>query len=124
VLSVSVTLSQSQVEKLMNIIEESERNLLEARSILTMNTSTKPASSTPTQQMVPNIDRVQWRVKGGRSAGSGDDFAFDFTQDRDGKVQREKALIIDYIKVKGPFRVENYDVTLSKDGKFLQRVKV
>ena len=37
-------------------------------------------------------------MKGGRSAGSGDDFAFDFTQDRDGKVQRDKVHIIDYIR--------------------------
>jgi len=123
-LSVSVTLSQSQVEKLMSIIEESERNLLEVRSLLTLNLITKPKSPNPAQQSAPNLSGVKWRVKGGRTAGSGDDFAFDFTQDRNGKVQREKAPIIDYIKQKEPFIVENYEVTLSKDGKFLQRVKV
>ena len=123
-MSVSVTLSQSQVEKLMSIIEESERNLLEVRSLLTLNLITKPKSPNPAQQSAPNLSGVKWRVKGGRTAGSGDDFAFDFTQDRNGKVQREKAPIIDYIKQKEPFIVENYEVTLSKDGKFLQRVKV
>ena len=36
-MSVTVTLSQSQIEKLLAIIEEAERGLLEARTILTMN---------------------------------------------------------------------------------------
>ena len=57
-------------------------------------------------------------------AGPSDDFAFNFTQDRDGKVSREKSPIVDYIKQKGPFQAEGYEVTLSKDGKFLQRTRV
>ena len=122
-MSVMVTLSQNQIEKLLSIIEESERCLLEARSILSMNTSAKPAQA-PTQQRTPSIEGVKWRVKGGGSAGPNDDFAFDFTQDRDGKVPKEKAPIIDYIKQKGPFQAEGYEVTLSKDGKFLQRKRV
>jgi hypothetical protein len=122
-LSVTVTLSQNQVEKLLSIIEEGERCLLEAQSILSMNTSTKPAQVS-TQQKTPSIEGVRWRIKGGRSAGPNDDFAFDFTQDRDGKVPKEKAPIFDYIKQKGPFQAEGYEVTLSKDGKFLQRKRV
>jgi hypothetical protein len=39
-LNVTVTLSQSQIGKLLSIIEETERGLLEARTILTMNAST------------------------------------------------------------------------------------
>ncbi len=58
------------------------------------------------------------------AAGSADNFAFDFTQDRDGEVLRDKVPIIEYIKQKGPFRVEGYEVTLSKDDKFLQRTRV
>jgi len=123
-LSVTVTGSQSQIEKLMRIIEESERGLLEVRSILTSSASAKLVTQTQVQQITPNITGVKWRVKGGRAAGSGDDFAFDFTQDRDGKVTRDKAPIVDYIKQRGSFRVDSYEVTLSKDGKFLQRVRV
>jgi len=122
-LSIMVTLSQSQVEKLLSIIEESEKCLLEARSILSMNASTRTVQS-PTNQTTPSIEYIKWRIKGGSSAGPNDDFAFDFTQDRDGNVSREKAPIIDYIKQKGPFQVEGYEVNLSKDGKFLQRKKV
>ncbi len=44
-LSVTVTLSQNQVEKLLGIIEECERCLVEARSILSMNASTKLAQA-------------------------------------------------------------------------------
>ncbi len=122
-MSATVTLSQSQIEQLMSIIEESERCLLEARSILSSNILTKhPPAQAP--QSVLNIGTVNWRVKGGRTAGSNDEFAFDFAQDRDGKTPRDKAPIIDYIKHKGPFRAEGYEVTLSKDGKFLQRIRV
>ena len=122
-LSVTVTLSQNQVEKLLSIIEQSERCLLEARSILSMNASTRQAQAS-TQQKTPSIDGIKWRVKGGGSAGPNDDFAFDFTQDRDGKVPKEKVPILDYIKQKGPFQAEGYEVTLSKDGKFLQRKRM
>ena len=44
-LSVTVTLSHNQVEKLFSIIEESERCLLEARSILSTNVTPKPSPS-------------------------------------------------------------------------------
>jgi len=101
-LSVTVTLSQSQVEKLLGIIEDSERCLLEARSILSMNAISKPAAR----------------------ASPSDDFAFDFVSDRDGRVSKEKEPIVDYIKQKGPFQVEFYEITLSKDWKFLQRKRV
>ena len=92
-LSVTVTLSQNQVEKLLNIIEESERCLLEARTILSMNVVTKPIQ-TPTPN-TPSIDGVNWRVKGGGSAEPNDKFAFDFVSDRGGRVSKEKAPIVD-----------------------------
>ncbi|OGD56005.1 hypothetical protein A3K78_02895 [Candidatus Bathyarchaeota archaeon RBG_13_52_12] len=122
-MSVTVTLSQSHVEKLLNIIDESERCLLEARSLLSMNVSTKQVQ-TPTQQKTPSIQYIKWRVKGGGSAGPSDDFAFDFTQDRDGILSRDKAPIVDYIKQRGPFQVGGYEITLSKDSKFLQRKRM
>jgi hypothetical protein len=116
-------LSQSQVEKLLSIIEQSERCLLEARSILSMNTSTRQAQAS-TQQKTPSIEGIQWRVKGGGSADPSDTFAFDSISDRDGRVSKEKALFVDYIKQRGSFQAEGYEVTLSKDGKFLQRKRV
>ena len=121
-MSITVTLSQSQVEKLLSIIEESERCLLEARSILNIN-ATKPALA-PNQSKIPSIEGIKWRVKGGGAASPSDDFAFDFTQDRDGKVSRDKAPIVDYIKQRVQFQAEGYEVTLSKDGKFLQRKRM
>jgi hypothetical protein len=39
-------------------------------------------------------------------------------------ASKDKALIIDYIKRMGPFQVDGYEVTLSKDGKFLQRMRI
>ena len=122
-MSVTVTLSQSQVEKLLSIIEESERCLLEARSILNTNATSKPAPA-PNQSKTPNIERIKWRIKGGSSASPSDDFAFDFTQDRDGKVTKDKAPLVDYIKQKGLFQAEGYEITLNKDGKFLQRKRM
>ena len=83
-----------------------------------MNASTKPAQAY-TQVKTPSIEGLKWRIKGGASAGPSDDFAFDFTQDQDGKVSRDKAPIVDYIKQKGLFQTEGYEITLSKDGKFL-----
>ena len=122
-LSVTVTLSQSQVEKLLSIIEQSQRCLLEARSILSTNTSTRQAQ-TSTQQKTPSIESIQWRVKGGDSADPSDDFAFDFVSDRNGMIPKEKKAIVDYVKQRGPLWVDEYEVTLSKDGKFLQRKRV
>jgi len=120
-LSVAVTLSQSQIEKLLAIIEETERGLLEARTILTMNASTNQSRTSPHQ---PLIDGVKWRVKGGGSAIPSDDFAFDFVFNRDGTIAKDKIQIVQYIKEKGVLRVEEYEITLSKDGKFLQRIRV
>ena len=122
-LSVTVTLSQNQVDKLLSIIEESERCLLEARTILSTNVASTPTQA-QTQPKTPSIDNIKWRVKGGSSASPSDDFAFDFAQDRDGNMSRDKKSIIDYIKQKGPFQANGYEVTLSKDGKFLQRKRV
>ena len=95
-LSVTVSLSQSQVKKLLNILDEGERCFLEVRSLLSVNPSTKPAQ-VPTQPKTPTIDGIRWRVKGGSAAGPSDDFAFDFTQDRDSKVSRAKVPLMDYI---------------------------
>jgi hypothetical protein len=116
-------LSQNQVEKLLSIIEESERCLLEARSILSMNAVSKPAQIPP-QQKTPGIEGIKWRVKGGGSAGPSDTFAFDFVSDRDGRVPKEKVPIADYIKQRGPFQADGFEITLSKDGKFLQRKRM
>lgn len=80
-MSVTVTLSQNQVEKLLNIIEESERCLLEARTILCTNASTRPAQTT-TKLKPPSIEYIKWRVKGGASAGPSDTFEFDFARAR------------------------------------------
>ena len=122
-MSVTVTLSQNQIEKLLSILDEGEKCFLEARSLLSSNASIKSVQ-VPIQQKTLNISNIKWRIKGGVSAGPSDDFAFDFTQDRDGKVSRDKAQIVDYIKQKGPFQVEGYEVNLSKDGKFLQMKRV
>ena len=122
-MSVTVTLSQSQVEKLLSVIEECERCLHEARSILTMNAITKP-NQVPAQSKTPSIDEIKWRVKGSGSAEPSDDFAFDFVSDRDGRTSKEKKALIDHIKQRGPLRVDEYEVTLSKDGKFLQRIRM
>ena len=90
-MSVTVTLSQNQVEKLLSIIEQSERCLLEARSILSMNASTRQAQAST--QKTPSIEGIQWRVKGGGSADPSDTFAFDFVSDRDGRVSKDKVPI-------------------------------
>ena len=73
---------------------------------------------------MPSIDGVRWRVKGGGSAEPSDDFAFDFVSDRDGRIPKEKKAIVDHVKQRGPLRVDEYEVTLSKDGKFLQRIRM
>jgi len=122
-LSATVTLNQNQIEKLMEIIEESERCLLEARRIIASQATAK-RSITKEADSIPNISKINWRVKGGRIAGSADEFAFDFALDREGQIPRDKAPIIDYIKKRGKLGVDGFDVTRSKDGKFLQRVKV
>ena len=122
-LSVTVSLSQSQVEKLLNILDEGERCFLEVRSLLSFNPSFKPAQ-VPTQPKTPTIDGIRWRVKGGSAAGPSDDFAFDFTQHRDGKVSRAKVPLMDHIKQRGPFQAKGYEITLSKDGKFIQWKRV
>ncbi len=122
-LSVTFTLNQNQVEKLLNIIEENERCLLEAQTILSTNAIFKPTQTTE-QQKTTSIEDIKWRVKGSSSAVPSDDFAFDFIHDRDVKVSSDKIPIVDHIKWKGPFQAGGYEVTLSKDGKFLQRKRV
>ena len=120
-MSVTVTLRRSQIEKLLAIIEEAERGLLEARTILTMNASAKESKTSPHQSL---IDGVKWRVKGGGSAIPSDDFAFDYVFDRDGSIAKDKIQIVQYVKERGVLRAEECEITLSKDGKFLQRIRV
>ncbi len=70
----------------------------------------------------PMLEAVNWLIKGGKPAPPDATFAFAFASDKDGN-RNEYAELADYLKKNGLVKVSGYSFTLSKDGKFLQRIK-
>jgi hypothetical protein len=62
-------------------------------------------------------DSIAWNSKQDKP-----NFAWTFATDKEGKVIPEVAGFVEHLK-KGPVKEGQYEYQLSKDGKFLQRIK-
>jgi len=71
-----------------------------------------------------DVSNIRWKVKGGGLAQPSDTFAFEFTQSKDGSMPSERASLIKYLKAHGVLSVDEFEITMSKDGKFLQRKRM
>ena len=128
-MGVSISLSQNDIDRLLDSLERLERSASEVRQILGQNISptslktvAKPVK--PTRTDVPDISKVKWKLKGGADAQAGDDFAYAFTSDQKGKPYTEVQPILEYLKTNGgKSTLDGYELTVSQNGKFLNRTQ-
>lgn len=130
-MSVSISLSQSDVDRLLDSLERLERSASEVRQVLGQNLipiDSKPevkpskAFTMPIKTIIPDISRVKWKLKGGLDANPEAEFAYAFTADQKGKVHPEVQRVLEYLKSNGgKSSLEGYELTVSQNGKFLNR---
>jgi hypothetical protein len=130
-MSVSISLSQSDVDRLLDSLEKLERSASEVRQVLGQNivssslrTEVKPpkASTAPIKTTMPDISRVKWKLKGGLDASPDSEFAYAFTADQKGKMYAEVQPVLEFLKSNGgKSSLEGYELTVSQNGKFLNR---
>ena len=130
-MSVSISLSQSDVNRLLESLEKLEKSASEVRQVLGQNivpSSIRTEAKSPKTSTVliknamPDISRVKWKLKGGLDANPKDEFAYAFTTDQKGKVYTEVQPVLEYLKSNGgKSSLEGYELTVSQNGKFLNR---
>ena len=130
-MSVSISLSQSDVDRLLDSLERLERSASEVRQVLgqnivpsSMRTEVKPqkASTTSIKTIMPDITRIKWKLKGGLDANPEAEFAYAFTADQKGKVYSEVQPVLENLKLNaGKSSIDGYELTVSQNGKFLNR---
>ena len=130
-MSVSISLSQSDVDRLLDSLERLERSASEVRQVLGQNivpasmrveVKSPKTSTAPIKTPIPDISRVKWKLKGGLDANPDSEFAYAFTADQKGKMYTEVQLILEYLKSNGgKTSFEGYELTVSQNGKFLNR---
>ncbi len=83
-MSVSISLSQSDVNRLLDSLERLERSASEVRQVLEQNlipsslrTEVKPPKSTMAsiKNTTPDIGKIKWKLKGGLDANPEAEFA-------------------------------------------------
>ena len=130
VMSVSISLNQSDVDRLLDSLERLERSASEVRQVLGQNlapVSTRiefkpPKASISSRDTAPDLSRVKWKLKGGLDANPEAEFAYAFTADQKGSVYSEVQPVLEYLKSNGgKSSLEGYELTVSQNGKFLNR---
>ena len=122
--NVTIVLSEAELERLERTIEQGEACFVEARNIISANTVSSLNSNGGSKGESPDVSSIRWKVKGGGLAQPSDVFAFEFTQNRDGSTPSERASLVKYLKAHGALSVDEFEITMSKDGKFLQRKRM
>jgi hypothetical protein len=105
-------------EELNRLITDIEVRLRKLRELGAGGFTSKPVNL---EAHAFDLDGINWRIKGGAKATLDDSFAFDFTADRNGTVPPEKKELVEYLKKNNSLVQNGFTITLSKDGKFLNR---
>lgn len=132
-MSVSISLNHSEIDRLLDSLEKLEKSASELRQILGQNISSSSMkneakqtkySSPPARSAVPDISKVKWKLKGGADADPYAEFAYAFTSDQKGKSYAEVEPILEYLKTNGgKSTLDGYELTVSQNGKFLNRTQ-
>jgi len=120
----NVTMKADDVIRLADDLDSVVKRL---RELGASGFTSKPA--TPAAPVAPSGGGIEWQVKEkdtgqNRLANADDGWAWAFTADRDGKIPADRVQLIDHLKRYGKVTQAGYELTLSKDGKFLNRKKV
>jgi hypothetical protein len=130
----SFQISDEEAQRLNNLFASIGREYQEIQDILSSHMSSMPITQPSRPEVreqsvgllgtppVPDISRVQWRIKGGGDAEPDDEYAFAFATKPNGSPNTEVADIVAYLKSHGnKFETGGYTITL-KD-KFIGRAK-
>jgi hypothetical protein len=125
-MSMSLTLTQEQIERLLGGFDSITMGLDAVRSALSESVyAQQPLQGLNQELGVPSVDSIRWRSKGGADASPGDAWAFVFAKNRDGSTPSDLIQMLSYLASHGGrFDVNGYEVSVSKDGKFINRKKL
>ena len=136
-MSLSFQLSDSDIQRLLTAFTQVGQGVAEIQSILAGAASTRPQIPPPqpkapqqnlgglgTPPSPPSITGVKWLLKGGAPAQPSDGWAYCFSANRDGSIPTEVVPLVSYLQKNGAFKLGAYEVSLSKDGKFLNRKRI
>jgi hypothetical protein len=111
---------------LLKVLEGFEKSLVEVRTILVEGASKPQSMQQSTDTLaVPDINRIKWKIRGGMDASPDNEWAFVFRANRDGSIPSDRAQVVDYLNSHGgKFKRDGFEVSISKDGKFINRNKL
>jgi hypothetical protein len=124
-MSMSFTLTQEQAERLLAGFDSINMGLDQVRAALSESANAQQIPEKNIKESsVPSIDGIRWKVKGGGDASPSDTFAYAFTSDQSGRVYTDLQPVVDYLKRSPAPRINGFEVSLSKDAKFINRKKL
>jgi hypothetical protein len=113
-----------KAEDIVKLAEDLDAVVKRLRALGSAGFTSKPAEA----PRAPSGGGIEWRVKEkdsgqNRLANAEDGWAWAFAADVDGKIPTDRAQLIDYLKRYGKVTQAGYEISLSKNGKFLNRKK-
>ncbi len=123
-----VTIKADDLVEVANDLDQVSRRLRELGAAGFSSRSAVLPAQQSTQPQVSAGDVVTWMVKEkdlnrSRPANAEDGWAWGFVQERDGSIPPGRAQLVEAVKRMGKVAQAGYEITLSKDGKFLNRAK-
>ena len=114
-----------KAEDVIKIADDLDAVVKRLRTLGSAGFTSKP----PEASQAPSSSGIEWRVKEkdsgqNRLANAEDGWAWAFATDMDGKIPADSAQLIEHLKRFGKVTQSGYELTLSKDGKFLNRKKL
>jgi hypothetical protein len=107
-------------------LDKLDKDLKELRELFTNGFTSKPI---PVENHAFDLTAVKWMFKDkasgqNRPANLDDGYAWAFAATQNGVVPPERAPLVDFLKQHGKVQQNGYELTISKDGKFLGRTRL
>jgi len=103
---------------LIKWLDDGEAWQKKGRELFSTGFTSRPA------EVPASIDFIEWKLKGGTLANADDDWAWTFVAERDGSIPPSRQQLIEHLKRYGKVSQAGYEISLSKDSKFLNRKKL
>jgi hypothetical protein len=121
-----VTIKADDLVEVANDLDQVSKRLRELGAAGFSSCAKVPTTQLFTQPTTGDV--VTWMVKEkatnqSRPANAEDGWAWGFIQERDGSIPPGRAQLVEAVKRLGKVAQAGYEITLSRDGKFLNRVK-
>jgi hypothetical protein len=105
-------------------LDKLDKDIKELRDLFRTGFTTK---TPPTESTAFDIGGIRWMLAkkdGGGEANLDDAFAWSFAANQTGQVPPEKKPLVEYLKQHGKVQQNGYELSISQDGKFLNRKRL